>query len=147
MTSTTKFGKVTWPSSHFKGHSIFCKPAFLLFYRWFSKTANLWEIDLKFLGSISDINIDDPEKLHFPKSWWFGFWSVIHSFLFRASFWNQHLIQNTFCSSRDFRVAFLALPPGAINANVSMHTCEAETVADAFCFYWDHAKNYIQVNR
>ena len=34
----------------------------MLFYRLFCKIVNLWNIDLKFFGSISDVNIDNPAK-------------------------------------------------------------------------------------
>ena len=44
------------------GHSVFYRPAFASFLRLFCKIANLQDIDLKFAGSISDSNIDNPAK-------------------------------------------------------------------------------------
>ena len=62
MTSPSKFGKVTWPTLDSMGRSVFYRPAFSAFYRLFCKIANLWDIDLKFSGFISDVNIDIPAK-------------------------------------------------------------------------------------
>ena len=42
------------------------------FYRLFCKIANLWDIDLKFSGFISDVNCDNPEKYRefsMPRNW------------------------------------------------------------------------------
>ena len=57
--SLSKFGDVTWPSLHFTDRSVFYRPAF---YRLVCKIVNLWDIDLKFLQSISDVNIDNCAK-------------------------------------------------------------------------------------
>ena len=57
--SLSKFGDVTWPSLHFTDRSVFYRP---VFYRLVCKIVNLWDIDLKFLQSISDVNIDNCAK-------------------------------------------------------------------------------------
>ena len=57
--SLSKFGDVTWPSLHFTDRSVSYRPAF---YRLVCKIVNLWDIDLKFLQSISDVNIDNCAK-------------------------------------------------------------------------------------
>ena len=64
MTSSSEFGEVTWPSSHFMDHSVFYRPAFSAFYRLFCKIANLGDIDLKFSRFICDVNSDNPAKFH-----------------------------------------------------------------------------------
>ena len=85
MTSPSKFGEVAWPILDFTGCSVFYRQAFPAFYRLFCKIANLWDIDLKFSGSIFDVNSDNPEKFHevsmprscISKNGFSGFWSVI----------------------------------------------------------------------
>ena len=71
-----------------KNFRYFKEQLFSVFHRVFCKIANVSDIDLKFSGSISDFNIDDPAKFRevgMPKScisrnWVFsGFWSAIHS--------------------------------------------------------------------
>ena len=57
--SHNKFNDVTWPSSYFTDRSVFYRPPF---YRLVCKIVNLWDIDLKFLQSISDVNIDNCAK-------------------------------------------------------------------------------------
>ena len=57
--SLSKFGDVTWPSLHFTDRSVFYRPAF---YRLVCKIVNLWDINLKILQSISDVNIDNCAK-------------------------------------------------------------------------------------
>ena len=57
--SLSKFGDVMWPSLHFTYRSVFHRPAF---YRMVCKIVNLYNINLKFLGSISDVNIDNCAK-------------------------------------------------------------------------------------
>ena len=52
--------------------SVFYGPVFSGIYILFCKIANLGDIDLKFSGSISDINIDNPAKfgeVSMPKSY------------------------------------------------------------------------------
>ena len=67
LTSPSKFGEVTWPTLDFMGCSVFYRPAFSAFYRMFCKIANLWDIDLKFSGFISDVNIGNP-AISMPRS-------------------------------------------------------------------------------
>ena len=59
MTSPSKFGEVLWPSSDFVDRSVFYSPAIS---RLFCKIANLWDVDLKFSGIISDVNMDKTAK-------------------------------------------------------------------------------------
>ena len=59
MTLSTKFSDVTLPSLHFRARSVFCR---LAFYRPPSEIVNIEDIDQKFLGSISDVNVDNPRK-------------------------------------------------------------------------------------
>ena len=54
--SLSKFGDVTLPSLYFRDLSVFYRSAF---YRLVCKIVNLWDIDLKFLGSLSDVDIDN----------------------------------------------------------------------------------------
>ena len=54
MTSASKLGEVTWPSSAVLYLSY---QLFSAFYIMFCKIENLWDIDLKFSGFISDVNM------------------------------------------------------------------------------------------
>ena len=88
MTSHIQFSDVPWPSLYFIVRSVFCRP---LFYRLVCKIVNLWDVDLKFLGQISDINIDYPtqifwrhhvQNLHLQKTGYLSvfrlFWPIVY---------------------------------------------------------------------
>ena len=62
MTPPSDFGEVTRPISYFMGRSVFYGQVFLAFYRLFCKIADIRDIDLKFSGSISDVNSDNPAQ-------------------------------------------------------------------------------------
>ena len=71
MTSPFTFGKVTWPSLHSMGRSVFYRQLFSAYHRLFCKVTNLWEINLNFSVSIPDVNIYKTAKLRdvsMPKS-------------------------------------------------------------------------------
>ena len=71
MTSPSKFGHITWPTLDFMSCSVV-------------KIANLWDINLKFLGFISNVNINNPAK-----------------------FREINIPKNCICKIRDFRDFFL----------------------------------------
>ena len=64
MALPSKFSEVMSRGPQFTGRSVFYRPAFSAFYRLFSKIGDLWDIDLKFPGFISDVNSDNPAPFH-----------------------------------------------------------------------------------
>ena len=62
MTYPSKIGEITWPITHFMGRSVFTNKLFSPLHILFCTIANLEVIYLKFLGSIFDVNTDDPAK-------------------------------------------------------------------------------------
>ena len=64
--SLSKFGDGALGSSHFTDHSVFYRPSF---FRLVCKKINLGDIDLKFLGSLSEGNIDNCGKITIPRNY------------------------------------------------------------------------------
>ena len=107
---------ILWAVMYFKDQ------LFPAFYRLFCKIATLWDIDLKFSGIISDINMDNPAKFRevsMPRSWIsknrdfrnFDLWFTnqaryVNSFWFCASIWvptSGKFHSHIFCTFRDLR--------------------------------------------
>ena len=60
--SHSKFSEVTWPSSYCIGRFIFTDQHWAPFYRFFCKIANHQDINLRFSGSISYVDLDNSAK-------------------------------------------------------------------------------------
>ena len=59
-TPQSKFGDVTWLTLHFADRAVFYRPAF---YRLVCKIVNSWDTELRFLVSLSDVDIDNCAKV------------------------------------------------------------------------------------
>ena len=57
LTLPSKFSELSLPTSHSRTRPVFCRP---IFYSLLYEITSLFKSDLKFLVSISDVDIDDP---------------------------------------------------------------------------------------